>query len=381
LANAVSSHMVSDVPLGLHLSGGLDSSALLALMSQKSRLQCFTLGFGTPHDEFNFARRLAEHFGAQHQSYLLQEKDLALFPRIATLIDEPIGDAIVLPIYLLYSLSQSKITVVLTGEGGDELFGGYIHNLALVRGEQLKKFIPPWAGAFCSKLPEAWLTKCFPYPARLGTSGVKRLGSYLRAASRAEAYLNFASLFSWEERVQLYAPEFKEQLGNTLEEFKTLFALDYDSNILQQVLKFDLHYWLPDYTLFKQDRLAMACSQEGRFPFLDRSLVQWSLKLPPSFKIRGFTQKYLLRKALSGMLPAWAQARPKQAFYFPIEKFLQGNFGCQVKEVLAGLGRRQIINTAYLDLLWKTLPQDALLRSKQIMTLYLLELWLQNFSS
>ena len=392
LEDSVRLRLASDVPLGVYLSGGLDSSAVLGMMAHlgRTRIKTFSIGFGSEIDELGWAGKVADHFGTDHHETLVRSEDLDLLEKIVWHLDEPVGDAIIIPMFLLAGLARESVRVVLTGEGADETLGGYVHHLALHYGERLKKAIPqPLAGAFRKGLgavPEAVLDRLFPYPSSLGREGKERLLDYMfKPGDLFTGYLSLASLFSNEEKGALYSPELLGSLGS-LESDRPPLAREMELQQdlpLNRVIRHDLRTWLPDQILFKLDKITMAHSIEGRVPFLDHRMVELTAALGAHHKIRRMETKTLLRRACRGLVPDEVIRRKKEAFFIPVETCFRHSFFDFIEEVLSkeSIGKRGYFRYNAVRRLidrYRANPRE-LVYSKQVMALVILELWHRVF--
>lgn len=270
LASSVTSQMIADVPVGAFLSGGIDSSTVVAYMSRVSeKLETFTVGFGRADDELANARLVSEHFGTNHHEILLESKDvIKLLPTITWHYDEPIWDAANVPTYLVSKLASERVKVVLTGEGGDELFAGY---------NRYKFFSPNFA--------------------------------LLPNALKAYAYNQYVRIFPDAGRMLV-----KPQATNYAETIERDFLSHGGANPLERVLAFEQETTLPNQLLVKTNRASMACGLEARVPLLDNSMVDFLRKVPPKLKMNGFNGKYVLKRAATGIVPAETVLRKKKGF-------------------------------------------------------------------
>jgi asparagine synthase (glutamine-hydrolysing) len=388
--DAVRLRMRSDVPVGGYLSGGIDSASIAAIMQSMTPLpvRTFTIGgFGEKADERTEAAKLARLLGTEHHELSIRNENYELLPEIVGFFGSPIGDAIVLPTFLLGRATSREVKVVLSGEGADEILAGYVHHLALFSGHALEQLMPRFllklGRAGCRLLPTPVLDTMFPYPASLGHKGKRKLIEYLDAlitGDRGRQYLNLACLFSIPEKDELYGADWPHRapgesyLLSLLQE--NLAAND---QFLYNLIRFDLNNWLVDYTLAKQDAMTMANSLEARVPYLDHRLVEFTLGLPDRLKIRRLTNKVILRQAMRGLLPESTRMAPKKAFYLPTEKCFGPGFDTFVREVLLSkrFRERGIFNQSFLERFLERGPSEELVENKQIMALLLLELWMR----
>lgn len=392
---SVGMRLMSDVPYGAHISGGIDSSAVASLMSEHAsqKLRLFSVGFGTEHDELDLARAMARSLGAEFNEIIVGADDFRLLPEIVYHLDEPLGDAIVIPIYLLAKLSGEKVKVVLTGEGADEMFGAYVHHGAVLKGDAMREkhssFVRDKVLANLVRMaPVSVLDWFFEYPASLGEHGKKRLVNFIYdTGDRARMYLGAASLFNSKERAAMYSDEFYERVkisgAEESRESSIRRSLETKDNesLLNRVIDYDMRHWLHDNILFKQDKLCMAHSVEGRYPFLDHRLVELAASLPVSLKRSWSETKILLRRAMKSRLPKATVARKKQSFYFPTEKVFGKAFEEKVRSVLSpeNIARRGYCRPEFVARLLERLNGRELIFNKQIFALLVLELWHRIF--
>ena len=386
--DSVRLRLMSDVPLGVYLSGGVDSSAVLGMMARlgQERIKTFSIGYGTGIDELDSARKVAAHFGTDHSETLVESNDLHILEKVVGYLNEPVGDAIILPMYLLAGMAGERVKTVLTGEGADETLGGYIHHLTLTYGELFKRGVPGWISRNLLRgikaVPDKVLDWFFLYPANLGKEGKNKLLGYLSDQGNLfNNYLGLVSLFSSHEKSGLYNQDLAQTLGSRNDEQIPLVEeLEQTQGCpLNRVIRHDLQTWLPDQILFKLDRITMAHSIEGRVPFLDHRLVEFTTSLTGNLKIRRLETKVLLRRACRGLLPREVVRRKKKAFFMPVEDCFGDNFFRFVTDVLSRESVRkrgyfQYENVHKLIERYRANPRE-LLYSKQVMALVILELW------
>lgn len=321
LSKSIAEHLISDVPLGIWASGGLDSSTILHYAAQATsrKLQTFSISFaGKRFDESKYFRPLAERYNTQHCEFDLH-RDLGLedaIHKIAWYSDEPSADAGALPVWFLSQMTARHVTVALSGEGADEIFGGYQTYLA-----------DRYAG-LARRFPRAWLRAAAKAASRLPVSDdkialeykVKRfLAGALLPPDEAHFYWNGA--FSLEEQRALGGSHAAEPLSALC---AALPGAPPASGIVNRYLFIDQHYYLPDDILYKCDRMSMAHSLEVRPPFLDHRLVEFAAKLPASLKIKGRSTKHVLRELVRRKLPPAILARPKEGLDIPAHDWLRG---------------------------------------------------------
>ena len=335
LDEAVASQMIADVPLGAFLSGGVDSSAVVASMSRASPQPVRTCSIGFGHggfDETVYARQVARHLHTQHFEQRVDADDYTLLDTLAAVYDEPFSDSSALPTYRVCELARTQVTVALSGDGGDENFAGYrryrLHawesGLRARLPQSLRKPVFGWLGSIYPKADWA------PRPLRAKTT--------LQALARdnVEAYFHSVSTTSAAMRQRLYSARFKRELQgySALSVFRSHanHAPTDDPLLLAQYL--DLKTWLPGDILTKVDRASMAHSLEVRVPLLDHRLVEWASTLPLTLKLRGSTGKYILKKALEPDLPHDVLYRAKMGFSVPMSTWLRGPLAKRAHEAL-----------------------------------------------
>lgn len=322
LFQAVERRLISDVPLGVFLSGGIDSSSVLAgttAGTDARRIRTFTIGFTeASFDESAYAAAVAEAFGTDHQlQYLDLDSARELIAPILSRLDEPLGDASILPTYLLSRFTRSQVTVALSGDGGDELFAGYDPFIAL-----------PWARLYHSLVPQP-LHRVVRHAAHmlpLSTRNMSfdfRLRRMLSGLSHAPELWNPVWLAPAEP--SLIADLFEEPVAadELYEEAIALWEEGKGKSDLERTLEFYTNFYLQDDILTKADRAAMMCSLESRAVFLDNDLVEFCRRLPTRFKFHKGERKYLLKRAMKGVLPEHIMSRSKKGFGIPLAKWLR----------------------------------------------------------
>jgi len=334
LGDAVSRQMQSDVPLGALLSGGVDSSVVVALMQKMSARPAQTFSIGFDHPEYNeapFAAGVAQHLRTSHTQLIVTDRDaLDVVPRLPTMFDEPFADSSQIPTFLVCQLARRSVTVALSGDGGDELFGGY-HRY--VRGQRLVGLVGRTpsparrllAGAVRSLPPSALdsiasgVATMLPPRLRVRRPGdkVDSLGALLDATDATARYRSMVSAWQRPESVAGGQPEpsgrFEQLLGADL------------GTLIERMMLADQAVYLPDDLLAKTDRASMAVSLEVRVPLLDHRLVEFSWRLPVTMKIRDGRGKWILRQVLNRYVPASLVDRPKMGFEVPIAAWLRGS--------------------------------------------------------
>ena len=335
LDDAVASQMVADVPLGAFLSGGVDSSAVVASMGRTSSLPVRTCSIGFDHggfDETVHARLVARHLHTRHFERRVSADDYALLDTLAAVYDEPFADSSALPTYRVCELARTQVTVALSGDGGDENFAGYRRYRLHVWESGLRNrlslpFRKAVFGFLGSIYPKAdWA----PQPLRAKTT--------LQALARDDvaAYFHSVSTTPTVVRQGLYSPAFKRELQgyNALTVFRAHAERAPSDHPLLLAQYLDFKTWLPGGILTKVDRASMAHSLEVRVPVLDHLLVEWASSLPPELKLRHATGKFIFKKALEPDLPHEVLYRPKMGFRVPLAAWFRGPLRARLQEAL-----------------------------------------------
>jgi asparagine synthase (glutamine-hydrolysing) len=402
-------HLISDVPVGVLLSGGIDSSVVAALAAStdlhqppptstnlhqpppsSTPLQSFTVGFDLPgaHNELDEARTVARHLGTDHHELVLTPDAAALLPRLVRHLDEPIADPAVLPTYLICEFARARVPVVLTGEGGDELLGGYPRYAWFARAARLRRLLPAWAREDVL-LP---MTRAAPLSRRYHRAATNLLAE----RDDATRHLHWVAGLDPALRPELLTPGMRESIpsGTALAlvapELGTAKANAPD--LVHRLMALDMRTWLVDDVLTKMDKMSMAVSVEARVPFLDHRLVEFVAGVPLAIKL-AHGPKTLLKRAAAPLLPAATVQRRKHAFQIPLEPWLAGPLAGFVHEVLLDQRARQRgwVDTRQLETLLpvatatdqpsrgyqprNTPPIDG----QSIWTLLCLELWAREF--
>jgi asparagine synthase (glutamine-hydrolysing) len=335
LADAVQSHLVSDVPIGALLSGGVDSSLVVGLMARASSrpIKTFSIGFDEPaFDELDGARRLAQHFGTDHHEFVVRPDALDVVDKLVEHFDEPFGDSSAVPTWYVSQMARRHVTVVLSGDGGDELFGGYDRYLPHPRvasfDSLLGNFGRQAAGAAWGLMPH----------------GVKGK-NFLRhvAQDPRGRYLDSIRTFQADEMGALLSAELwgrvagERSSARAAERFERFASLPWPS----QMMRFDLETYLPEDILTKVDRMSMAHSIESRVPLLDHQVVTFAASLPASLKIRDTERKRVLKQAAASILPREVLTRRKQGFGVPVGDWFRGPLKDFVVDMLQSPRARQ----------------------------------------
>jgi asparagine synthase (glutamine-hydrolysing) len=336
LDEAVKLQMVSDVPFGAFLSGGLDSSTIVALMSRHNAMvKTFSVGFAEDsYSELAYAAEVATHFGTQHHEIVVQHRDIIeRLPRLVAFRDAPVSEPSDIPIYMLACEAARSVKMVLTGEGSDEILGGYSKHIVerFARGYQLlpsslrQRFIEP-------------LTHALPYEFRR----IKTAVTNLNIEDWRERYVRWFGALNRTERDRLSVLRLNGPPVNGARPFDA----DPRSSALRRILYFDQASWLPDNLLERGDRMTMAASIDARVPFLDHELAEFVSSLPDNFRVRGWCGKWILREAGKQLIPERILTRPKVGFRVPVNEWFRG----EMREYLLDhLQARSSITRHYYD--------------------------------
>jgi asparagine synthase (glutamine-hydrolysing) len=327
LGESVSRRLLADVPVGAFLSGGVDSSVIVSLAAQQvsAPLATFTLGFEDgSYDERAPARRLAEHLGTRHHEALVDPHVVERAEELAGFLDEPFGDVSTFPTYLVSAQARSSVTVALSGDGGDELFGGYDQHRAHRWAARLRWLAGRWPASAVDRL----LERVPPRPSKKGVVNfTKRFVEGLRHPEDLE-HARWWVFLGERDRDAVYTPDLRARLAgfDPLAHYRGKLAEASDAGYsgLQRQLYADISGYLPDDILTKVDRMSMAVSLEARVPFLDHEVVECAMRIPERWKIRRGEGKWILREAFRGALPAGTLDRPKQGFSIPMKNWLRG---------------------------------------------------------
>lgn len=373
LRDAVRVRLMSEVPLGAFLSGGVDSSAVVALMSAQldAPVETFAVGFGDSRfDELEHARTAATLYRTNHHELRLGDCDPALLAEINRYHDEPAADPAAVPTFLLSRFARQHVTVVLTGEGGDELFAGYRHHHLQARLTQLDR-VP---GAATAARWLSGLEGSLPVAPRRLWKGLWIAG--LGAADRPRGLVSIHT--DGEVRALLRRELWPTTGAYHLAAFRELYAKVADLDAVAQSLYVDAQSQLPEQLLMKVDKMTMAASLEARCPFLDQRLVEYAATLPSSLKRRGGDGKRVLRQALRGLVPDTLLDRPKHGFEVPIRRWLMGPLAQLAGDLLLtdGAAIHAYLAPAAVRSLWKRVQvRDDTQSARQLWLLLNLALW------
>jgi asparagine synthase (glutamine-hydrolysing) len=381
LRQSVRLRMISEVPLGAFLSGGVDSSAVVAIMAGMSEqpVNTCSISFSDPaYDESPFARQVAERYRTRHFVGNVDSDDFGLVDVLAQTYDEPYADSSAIPTYRVCQLARRQVTVALSGDGGDESFGGYRRYRFHTMEERLRSLLPlavrrPAFGLLGAVYPKAdWAPQVF------------RAKTTFQALARSsvEAYFHSTSVLSDEMRRRLYSNAFKIELGgyNAVEVFHRHAAAADTDDALGLIQYLDLKTYLVGDINTKVDRASMAHSLEVREPLMDHPLVEWLASLPSSFKIKGNEGKRLLKSAMEPHLSHEVLYRRKMGFAVPLARWFRGPLRGRVREALLGstLAQTGYFNGHYLEQLIQQHNSGVRDHSSPIWSLFMFDAFLRN---
>lgn len=337
LREAVTSRMTADVPLGAFLSGGVDSSSVVALMAEASPNPVRTCSIGFDEaalDETAYARQIAERFGTDHRQRIVASGDFAEIDRLAGMFDEPFADASALPTWRVCQLARESVTVALSGDGADEAFAGYRRQRFHAAEERARALLPAGVRApLFGLLGRLWPKADWAPRALRAKTTFQSL-----AASGEDGYARALAVIAPEIRAGLYSPAFRRELGDYRAEQPLLDLMRGAParSGLDRAQYADLTFWLPGDILTKVDRTSMAVSLEAREPLLDHRLVEFAAGLPERLRIRGGQGKWLLKHAMERYLPREVLYRSKQGFVTPIAQWLRGPLAGEARAIGRG---------------------------------------------
>ena len=375
-----------DVPFGAYLSGGLDSSLIVAYLSRfvSEPVKTFSISFGDdPSSEHTDARQVSEHFRTDHEEIIVDRDISQLFPEVVWRLEAP-HSPITVPLLLLSRHASKKVKVVLSGDGADETFMGYLHHRNLLLNRRLKSFFPSFLSKAAAKsvgfLPVRALDFFFNYPESMGDAGRQRLQSYLSNLNDPyAAYTSFVINFSKEEQGRLFTPRMRRFVADPKSFLSSAFSEQMPKEFLFKMLSYELKNWLPYTILLANDKLTMASSIEGRVPFLDHFLVEHASRIKYTHNTTLFRDKQVLRKIGSKVLPKEIFKKKKHAFHIPLDAWLSKNGVFERVFSSKSIMRRGIYSQPSIKKLMGSYKESKLLRGRQLGLLLSVELWFRLF--
>lgn len=389
--DAVRLRLQSDVPLGVYLSGGVDSSAVAGVMKELSKgiRQSFTLSVDYKYDERARAERIAQYLDYEFNPVTIKQDDFNLLPTVVYHLDEPFGDLLCIPAYLLACAAKQKLTVVLTGDGADEIFTGYFH-------QKIMNIWRKWNFLFatpgineilsrCTKaIPASILNVFFDYPDQLKVREKLKLSQALKdCAAFGTFYDGITSCFTQEDKYKLYATSFVSGLPaiSMSEEYTRDMRASEGIPFYSRLSVLDLKYWLPFSLIYRLDKLNMAKAVETRSPFLDYRVVEMVLSLSDKGKLNRRRNKEILRGLIERLYPPHLREKGKQAFYMPVTSQYRQKFFEWVSDLLTErtIEQRGLFQWPYIKQLLGQFNTQSMLINRQLISLAMLELWFRTF--
>lgn len=376
LTQSVSRRLVSDVPLGVFLSGGLDSTIIAGIMAkQRSAVKTFSIGFSgdARYDERSFARTAAQAFGTEHQEFVVEPRHFDLLEKLIWHHDGPFGDSSALPTFVISELTRRQVTVALNGDGGDEIFAGYLRFWAASLAEKVPAPLRRTAAALSAVLPDGMPERGFP----------ARLRRFLRAAGQplGDRITTWNSYFAFGLPGLLQPKVARMRSPEAVLEFhRRFYHQPGRSTPLSQSLRHNFFSYLPFDLLVKVDRMSMAHGLEARSPFLDIALVEYTAALPDRFKLNGRASKYILRRAFADIIPPSITARGKMGFGMPLGTWFRGHLKDYLRERICAADSRinKVVQPAAVSRIFDEHAEGRADHSHQLWLMLTIEMWLRR---
>ena len=376
LRDSVALRQISDVPLGAFLSGGIDSTAVVAYMVETSPRPPITISVGFDHagyDELAHAKIVATHLGCAFHPRTVTPDIVSLLPKLAWHFDEPFADSSAVPTYYVSKAARELVTVALSGDGGDELWAGYARHRVERWEQRARTALGPAATTAAS------LARALP----LSVKGARALRHLAYAPGQAYALKHAYGMFEPDAKARLYSTDFAAAVrhADPFAAFRDVYARCGSPDALDRALYTDVHTYLVDDILTKVDRMSMAVSLEAREPLLDHRLLEFAAAVPSSLKLKDGCSKYLLRRALDRRVPRRILERGKRGFEAPVGEWLRGPLA-PMAEALLGDGRlrdRGVFNDGEVSRLWREHQEGRADHRHRLWQLVMLELWFRQF--
>lgn len=381
--DAVRLRLVSDVPLGAFLSGGIDSSAVVCMMSElmDRPVTTFSIGFDDPsYNELTYARRIATHFRTDHHELVIQPQIVDLVEDLVGFLDEPLADVSVFPTYLVSQLARQHVTVALSGDAGDELFAGYDWYVAARLEEYYRCWLP-------DDVRQRWLPEVFSWlPPLSRKKGVlNKAKRFIEGAARDPALQHFrwTMYLTDQSRRALYAPDLQQETDDASTEGRFAQYLNHfplASSVWRQQYA-DIQTFLVDDILVKVDRMSMANSLEARSPFLDFRIAEFAMRLPSRLTLRGLKSKYLLKRCFESKIPHDILYRKKEGFSIPMKNWLKEDLRTMMEDVLSidRLNDDGLFNVAYVEQLKREHISGVANHAHTLWPLMVFQIWQDRF--
>ena len=376
LREAVGLRLISDVPLGAFLSGGIDSSAVVAYMAEASATPPVTIAVGFDHqdfDEVQHAERVARHLGCDFHALTASPRVEELLPKLAWHFDEPFADSSAVPTYYVSQAARQLVTVALSGDGGDELWAGYTRYRVEHWEQRVRSALGP-----ATRLA-GWVGQALP----LSVKGARSLRHLACGADHAYALKHAYGMFEPDAKTRLYSGDFRREVNgyDPFASFRDAYQACTSDDPLDRSMYVDTQTYMIDDVLTKVDRMSMAVSLEAREPLLDHKLLEFAARVPASLKLKGGRSKYLLRRVLEGKVPQTILERRKSGFSAPIGDWLSGPLAPMATELLLDgrMRERGIFNPREVTRLWDEHRRHQSDHQHRLWQLVMLELWFRQF--
>jgi len=378
LEDSVRLRLISDVPLGVFLSGGIDSSSIVAMMKNFSdEIKTYSLAFA--HDktgnEMAYAKSVSQHFGTKHTEITIATDIIKDLPKIVWHLDEPMCDTATVPNYYLAKEAKKSVTVILTGDGSDELFAGYDQYKFLALGYKMRntpKIIKKAIPYSVRLIPKSLLDKIYKYSSATGSQMADRLGKMMidMKDNKAKAYADVLGTFDDAEKKELLKFGVKQNYDGINRKY--YLRNDY----LTQLTHFDAKNYLPEDLLMKPDKMGMAWSIEARVPYLDYRLVEYAFSIPSSLKLRNGVSKYILKKSLRGHLPREIIYRKKQPFHMPLDEWFSKGLKDYFYDILnSSNSTSKLFDKRYIKKIFERYSSSKLYYGRQIWSIGIFSIW------
>jgi asparagine synthase (glutamine-hydrolysing) len=383
LCTATRVRLMSDVPLGAFLSGGVDSSSVVAMMSHLMKRAVTTCSIGFEEEEFNeaeYARELAQFFHTDHHEETVRPSAVEILDKLAWHFDEPFADSSAIPTYYVSAVARRHVTVALGGDGGDESFAGYRRYYYDQLENNMRSFLPlPVRRGIFGPLGRA-------YPAMPRAPRFLRAKATLQSLARSplEGYFHEVSLFREDLKSRLFTGDFAASLNgyNSRDVLQHYYDRAQTDDLLSRIQYVDIKTYLPDDILAKVDRASMAVSLEVRAPLLDHELMELAAKIPSSLKLRGRDGKFIFKKAVEPVLPKGVTTRTKQGFAVPLGRWFRGELRDTAHEaIFSSANDDGILDTNSLRKIWDEHQRGDYDRSPQLWAVLMFRKWRQAFAA
>ncbi|HKT48011.1 MAG TPA: XrtA/PEP-CTERM system amidotransferase [Candidatus Acidoferrales bacterium] len=381
ICEATRVRLMSDVPLGAFLSGGVDSSSIVATMTRLMSRPVTTCSIGFEDKEYNetgFARQIADQFHSEHHEEIVRPSALDVLDKLVWHYDEPFADSSAIPTYYVSKVARQHVTVALGGDGGDEGFAGYRRYMLDYFENRLRRFVPPQIRSSVFGPLGKW------YPGLAWAPRVFRGKATFQSLSRTplEGYFNSISYFRPDEKQQLFTADFRRSLGqyDSLEVLQQYYDRAGTTDLLSRIQYVDIKTYLTDDILAKVDRASMAVSLEVRAPLLDHQLLELAARIPSSLKLRGRTGKYIFKKAMASELPDGILNRKKMGFAIPLARWFREELRDLTQSILFD-SADGILNPAFLNKIWEQHQRGQYDRSQHLWAVLMFRKWKSAFAA